>query len=301
MARARTSEFPASPAVGSVTPDDRDAQVLVTGEAVALDLRPTGFVLRAAGTIIDFVVYIGAYVLIALVGLPLIAVALNLDDSTIAALAIALLVIMLVAVPTAVELLSHGKSLGRLAVGARIVRDDGGAIGFRHAFIRALTGILEIVMTVGGLAAVVALLNARSKRLGDMLAGTYSQYERVSREVVPVFGVPVPLQQWARSADVGRMPDRLSRRISAFLRQANDLNPSTRERLARELAAEASVWVYPLPDAATYPGVTAELLLAAMASVRRDREYAALTREKAQLAELAPALRGLPHGFPARD
>ena len=33
-------------------------------------------------------------------------------------------------IPTAVETLSQGKSLGKLAVGARIVRDDGGSIGF---------------------------------------------------------------------------------------------------------------------------------------------------------------------------
>ena len=35
--------------------------------------------------------------------------------------------------------------LGRLAVGSRIVRIDGGAAGFRHAFIRALVGVIEIV------------------------------------------------------------------------------------------------------------------------------------------------------------
>ena len=269
---------------------------LVTGEAVALDLRPTAFVLRVAGTVIDWLVYLGGYILRALFGLPLVVSALGLDDSTTAAAAIVLLVLVLVIAPTTVELLSYGKSLGRLAVGARIVRDDGGAIGFRHAFIRALTGILEIFMTFGGLAALVALLNARSKRLGDLVAGTYSQYERISREVIPVYGVPDELREWALTADVARMPDRVSRRIASYLRQAPRFSPTTRERLARELAHEASIYVFPQPER----DVTDELFLAAISALRRERELTALTLERERLAQLAPALRDLPHGFPER-
>jgi len=267
----------------------------VTGEAVALAVRPTGFVLRAAGTIIDGLLTILLIVLALVYLFPLLVNWLRDDTSALTAISLALGVLIVVGVPTGVELLTQGKSLGRLVVGARIVRDDGGAIGFRHAFIRALTAVLELYMTVGGLAAIVALLNGRSKRLGDLLAGTYSRYERVAKEIVPVFGIPPQLTQWAVTADVGRMPDRLSRRISQFLRQAPKLNPATRERLSRELAAEASVWVSPIPP------VHAEVLLAAVIVMRRDREYAALVLERDRLASLQPALGGLPHGFPDRD
>ncbi len=203
-------------------------------------------------------------------------------------------ILVLVVVPMTVELLSQGKSLGRLAVGARIVRDDGGAIGFRHAFIRALTAVLEIYMTFGGFAAMVALLNTRSKRIGDLLAGTYSRYERVSRVESPVYGVPVELLEWSKTADVAPMPDRLARRLSAFLRQAQGLSPAARDRLGRELAMEASAWVSPLPQA------QAELFIAAVVALRRDRDLTALQLEQQRLAVLDPALRGLPHGFPDR-
>jgi uncharacterized RDD family membrane protein YckC len=277
---------------------DRDADpgnALVTGEAVALDLRPTGFVLRAAGTMIDWLVYFGGYILLAIFVLPLIADSLQLDDSATAAVAVIGLVLMLVVAPITVELLSHGKSLGRLAVGARIVRDDGGAIGFRHAFIRALTGMLEIFITFGGLAAITALLNGQSKRLGDLLAGTYSRYERLSKEVVPVYGVPEQLAEWALTADVARMPDRVARRIASFLRQASGLSPTTRDRLGRELATEAALWVSPVPS------VHAEVFLTAVSALRREREATALSLDRARLDQLEPALQGLPHGFPDRD
>ena len=267
---------------------------IVTGEAVALDLRPAGFVLRAAGAAIDLIVYFGFYVLLVLFGIGYIATALELSEGLIAALAIGMLVLAIVVAPLVVEVLSHGKSLGKLAVGARIVRDDGGAIGFRHAFIRSLTGVLEIFMTFGGIAIVVSLLNSRSKRLGDLIAGTYSQYERVSNAQRPVFGVPVQLQEWALTADVARMPDRLSRRIASFLAQAGKLTPQTRQRVSNELAAEAAAYVSPLPAA------DAELFLAAIAAVRRDREFAALTLEARGLERLAPVLSGLPNGFPER-
>ena len=112
---------------------------LITGEAVALDLRAASFVLRAAGAIIDYVVYLGSYILLIVIVI-MFADSLLLDEAVLAAIAVTALVVCLVVIPTAVETLTQGKSLGKLAIGGRIVREDGGSIGFRHAFIRALTG-----------------------------------------------------------------------------------------------------------------------------------------------------------------
>ena len=270
-----------------------DESELVTGEAVALDVRPAGFILRAAGAIIDWLVYFGSYILLLLL-IANLAGTIGLDGAVTAAIAISTLVVCIVVAPIAVELATSGKSLGRLAIGARIVRDDGGAITFRHAFIRALTGVLELYLTFGGFAALVALLSGKSKRMGDYLAGTYSQHERLPKVVPNVFGVPVALQGWAATADVGRLPDRLARRIAQFLSQAGDLVPATRARIAAELAAETATWVYPVPDA------DPELFLAAVTALRRDRDALALRLEAERLASLDPVLRGLPHGFPDR-
>ena len=272
---------------------DERADELVIGEAVALDVRAAGFVLRAAGTIIDVLASVGLLLLLVL-GLGALFAWSPFDTALGAALGITAVVFAFVIVPMLVEVATAGRSLGRLAVGVRIVRDDGGAIGLRHAFIRALTGVLEIYFTFGGLAAVVGLLSGRAKRLGDLLAGTYSQHERVPRVVEPVQGVPAPLVAWAATADVARMPDGLSRRIAAFLRQADRLTPETRVRLASELASEAAPWVAPLPDAPPEPFLTA------VAAVRRERDYRALMLERERLDRLSPVLTGLPHGFPDR-
>jgi uncharacterized RDD family membrane protein YckC len=270
------------------TPGERE---LVTGEAVALDVRPVGYILRAAGTAIDWLlsmlVMVGAVLL-------LVATGGGLDDSLARALVVLILVFGMVVLPMTVELASRGRSLGKLAVGARIVRDDGGAIGFRHAFIRALVGVIEIFMTLGGIAALAGLLNARSKRLGDLLAGTYSQLERVPKVAPLNYGLPPELAGWAATADVAKLPDRLSRRIAQYVRQAVYLTPAARAGLSAELAHEASAYVSPLPP------VNAETFLLAVSVMRRERDAAALALEEQRFVRLRSTLAGLPHSFPDR-
>lgn len=265
---------------------------LITGEAVALELRSASFVLRAAGSIIDFLAY-GLALIGLLLGTFAFATNAGLDTAIGQALTVSSLVICLVVLPTAVETLSRGKSLGKLAIGARIVRNDGGAIGFRHAFIRALIGFLEIFMTAGGLAAVVGLLNTRAQRLGDLVAGTYSQYERVKKFANPVVQLPGQLAEWARTADVAKMPDGLARRISHFLVAADGYTAATRQRHATNLANEAAAFVSPLPS------VEAEPFLSAVSALRRERESVALAGEKDRLTTLEPALTSVPRGFPS--
>jgi uncharacterized RDD family membrane protein YckC len=274
--------------LASASPDE-----LVTGEAVALDVRATSFILRAAGAIIDLVVH----VLLALGLLFLLLVAaerFSLDPAALQAGLVVIVVVAFIAVPTAVEVATKGRSLGKLTIGARVVRDDGGAIGFRHAFIRALVAFFEVYMTAGGVAALVGLLSDRSKRLGDLLAGTYAQHERVPRVVTPVYGVPPELQEWSLTADVGRMPDRLARRIAQYLEQVAKLSPAARERLGRELAAEAAAFVSPVPN------VSPTTFLFAVAAIRREREFRKLTLEHERLDGLRGTLENLPHRFPER-
>lgn len=266
---------------------------LLTGEAVALELRATSVVLRMAGGIIDYLVYGIAAALLIWVSLSA-AISIGIPEALFAAIVIGCVVLTLVLLPAGIETVTQGKSLGRLALGDRIVRDDGGAVSFRHAFIRAFVGVFEIVLTGGGLAVVIAMLNTRAKRLGDLLAGTYSQYERVGTLDAPVFGVPIELAGWAATADVARLPDALARRIAQFLRQAAGHTPTTRDRIARGLATEAAIYVSPVP------GGDPELFLAAVAAVRRGREATALQLERAQLDDLQATLGALPHGFPDR-
>lgn len=251
---------------------------VLTGEAVALDVQPTGFFLRALGAFIDVVVAAGLAILF-LLSMMWWGGA-GLDPAVVPILAIAMVVVVTVVIPTVVETATRGRSLGKLAVGGRIVRSDGGAAGFRQALIRALVGVLEIWMTAGAVAAVTGAFTPRSQRLGDLMAGTYGERTRAPRLVAVDPVVPPALAAWAEVADVAPLSDRLGRRLGQFVRQAEQLQPAARARVARELAAEAAASVSPVPEA------DPELFVRAVVAVRFRRELAAVTLRDARAAAL---------------
>lgn len=266
---------------------------VLTGEAVALDVQPVGYFLRALGTLIDMLLGLAVLILFFVAAAWLFGADV-LAGEVVPIVTIAVLVLVMVVIPTAVETASRGRSLGRLAVGSRIVRSDGGAAGFRHAFIRALVGVFELWFTLGAVAAIVGAFTPRSQRLGDLLAGTYAERTRPPRLPDDEAAVPPALGAWAVTADVARLPDRLARRVAQFVRQAPQLQPDARMRAAATLAAEATAYVSPVPAA------DPETFLRAVAAVRRERELRALRLQSARVEALAAGASDAPRGFPAR-
>jgi uncharacterized RDD family membrane protein YckC len=280
-----------APTVISTAPDFGAHDELVTGEAVALAVRPAGFLLRAISGVIDLA---ASFALLVGLIVTLDWLDARLDTAIQTALTVVALVAAVLVFPMTMELATHGRSLGRLAVGARIVRDDGGAAGIRHAFIRALSGVVEIYATLGGLAVIVALLNGRSKRIGDLLAGTFAQAERVPAIAPTTLPMPPALLGWAQLADVAALPDALARRVSAFLAHQSKLSVPARMGLSGQLARETAPYVHPLPP------VDALTFLYGVSALRRDRELRALDAEARRLAALTPTLARRPNGFPSR-
>lgn len=249
-------------------PIDASEEVL-SGEAVAIDVQPVGFLLRALGAAIDMLLGYAVFILWIFLRIWLLDAGV-LGEATDRIATVAAIVVSFVVLPIAVEVASKGRSLGKLAVGGRIVRVDGGAAGFRHAFIRALLGVLEIYMTFGGIAVLTGAFTARSQRLGDLVAGTYSQRVRTPALVSHEPVLPPVLAGWAQIADVARLPDRLARRISQFLVSAPRMLPAARARVAHDLLTEATPFVSPVPP------VPPELVLVGITVVRRERERRAL-------------------------
>lgn len=250
------------------TPIDTSDEVL-SGEAVAIDVQPIGFLLRALGALIDMLLGFAVFILWIFLRIWLLDAGV-LDAATDRIATVSAIVVSFVVLPITMEVVLKGRSLGKLAVGGRIVRVDGGAAGFRHAFIRALLGVLEIYMTFGGLAVLTGAFNARSQRLGDLVAGTYSQRVRTPRLVPHAPVLPADLIGWAQIADVARLPDRLARRISQFLQSAPRMVPAASARVAQDLLAEAAPFVSPMPAAAP------ENVLVGITVLRRERERRAL-------------------------
>ncbi len=141
------------------------------------------------------------------------------------------LITVFIVFPTTLETLTRGRSLGKLALGLRTVRDDAGPISFQHAFIRSLVGFVEIYAFQGAPAFFSALLSQRGKRLGDFAAGTYVVRERVKLQLAPPAAMPRHLAGWAHQADIASLPTGLALAIRQFLGRLPAIDPASRDSI----------------------------------------------------------------------
>ncbi len=265
-------------------------QGILTGEGVLLETQPAAFASRMLGGLIDVAAYLAGTLLVIVV----VGVLGGGGDYSSAIFSVLTTVVVLVAAPVTIETLTRGRSLGKLAMGMRIVRDDGGPITVRHALVRALVGIVELWGTSGVIAIIASAVHPRGKRLGDMLAGTYSARVRGRRTPVVSIVMPPHLHGWAAAADVARLPDGLALAVRQFLGRAAMLHPASRVELGTRLTAQVQAYVRPLPPVGVHP----EDFLAAVIAERRSRELAAEYRRQARATTDAALLTRLPHAIP---
>lgn len=267
---------------------------VVTGEAVVLDLAVARFPSRIVAQLIDILVQLPVLIFIGVVvGLK---ASKHLNTASAAAINVLGLVLVVVAYPTTFETLTRGKTLGKLAMGLRVVSDDGGPERFRQALIRALAAaFLEIwllpVNLIGMPAGLItSMVSTRGKRLGDVFAGTFVIQERVPkrRDLPPIFEmIAPPLQGWATYLELSTLPDQLAATASSYLRRYDELRPASRAQLGLQIATSVAAYVSPPPP----PGTPPEAFLAAVLAVRRHRE---LARHQAPATAQSPHPPGQP-------
>ncbi|SPT53326.1 RDD family [Actinomyces bovis] len=261
---------------------------MVTGEAVVLDVVPATVGSRLLSGAIDYGI-MGAGTALSLATFISLAPA-NTTVAAATTIAALIMVFWAVAVPVTVETLSRGRSAGRLVVGTRVVRDDGGAVRLRHSLVRALVAVVEVALTSGVLAICACIVARRGKRLGDLLAGTYVIHERATAKSAPPLLMPPELAEWAHGTDLHALPGHLALVTRSFLQRTTTLDPVARQRIATSLAQQVLPLVAPPPPASTHP----ERFLAAVLVERRNRELALAQRdlqfeERLRASESAPA------------
>lgn len=239
-------------------------QPIITGEAVALELRPAGIGSRGVALVIDLVVQI--FVAIAWVW---VISKIGADDAAAAAIILTLFVATILGYPVGFEALWRGRTPGKAVMGLRVVRDDGGPIRFRHAFVRGLVGVVvdRPGISSGLLALIPMLTTARSKRLGDLAAGTVVVQDRVPSRMASAPAVPAELAAWAAGLDVSGLNDALAFEIRHFLGRARQLTPTIRDEMGNRLLAQVSAVVGPLP-----PGMPPWVYLQTLLAERSRRE-----------------------------
>ena len=241
---------------------------VVTGDAVVLDVQIAQLPVRALSAMIDIIVVFIAY----LIGVLLWASTLSqFDNALSAAVLIIFTVLSMVGYPIAFETATRGRSLGKMALGLRVVSEDGGPERFRQALFRALAGVIEIWIFAGGPAVICSLLSPKGKRIGDIFAGTVVISERAAR-LTPPPPMPPQLAGWASSLQLsGLRPDQ-AELARQFLSRASQLDSGIRDQMAYRIASEVVSQISPPPP----PGVPPQLVLSAVLAERHRRELARL-------------------------
>lgn len=262
----------------------------VIGEGVILDVRPASFLSRAMAVALDFVVL----ALIVFVAIRVLDFYGLTQSDSIQSVGIILLVLLLVVIPATVETLSRGRSLGKLACGIRVVRDDGGPVNMRHAFIRAMVGVGEVWLTAGSLALIVSVLNDKGKRIGDALAGTYVIRTRTRTKPAAPLHVSPAVAEWSATAEITKLPDGLALSARQFLDRRFTLSPQTRAAMGQSIYASISKHVAPAPPFNVHP----EEFIAAIVLERTTRDVAFTQERQRQAEQVTKLLSTLPQGIP---
>jgi uncharacterized RDD family membrane protein YckC len=268
---------------------------VVTGEAVPLDIRVARLGSRVPALLIDLVAQVvllcglgAAAGFLLSVGSGLLVV----DGALVQATLIILLATVLIGYPTAMLALTRGRTLGKLALGLRVVRDDGGPVGFRHALTRTLVGVAvefpAVFMPFGGWIVSLVLMTTSplSKRLGDHAAGTFVIHERNVEAWGWVPAMPPDLAGWASTLDLAGLDDELALAVRQFLARNRQLREPARSRLGRQLARQVAQATEPPPP----PGTPGWAYLAAVHAERHARAMRRLAAVRGRTAAVWPDL-----------
>lgn len=261
----------------------------VTGEAVVVDLPVARFPSRLLALALDVAVQL---VLLAAGGIVVTTLLAGhrLDNASAAAFGLGWAVIVMVGYPVIFETVTRGRSLGKIALGLRVVGENGSPERFRQALLRGLTAVVEIWMLEGVPALICSLMSEKGKRLGDVFAGTFVIQQRVPAQVPQPAVMPPAMAAWAAGLELSGLSEQTAAMARQYLARYFELSPAARDEMGRRIAAAVAARVSPPPPPGTIP---ADYLSAVLAE-RRAREQARLAARQPWTETAGPPQAGQP-------
>jgi len=233
-----------------------DRVSIETPEGVTLELTLAGLGSRFAAALVDQAIQ---WVLI----IALLLGAAALDPGGAGALVVIISIVLVFAVQLGYhivfETFASGRTPGKRMTGLRVVRSDGGPVGFVGSSVRNLVRLLDALPGTYIVGVIAVLASSRHQRLGDMAAGTLVVRERSGggrgrrRRAPAVTGVAPrgaagddvgPFATW----DVSAVTAEEVGTVRRFLVRRDELESAARARIAEQLAARLRPKVAGGPD-----------------------------------------------------
>jgi uncharacterized RDD family membrane protein YckC len=131
------------------------------------------------------------------------------------------------------EVIWNGQSPGKRWVGLRVLRTDGTPITLVESIVRNLIRLIDFLPVYYGVGVVTMFINDKSRRLGDLAAGTLVVHDRdtITLESLAAKTTPSQAPLSSISPEIMQLPlERLSEHdvqvVEDFLRRRNELSNS---------------------------------------------------------------------------
>ncbi len=222
-----------------------------TSEGVPISLTMAGLGSRILAGTVDAAISIGVLILMVM-SLGLAGSISGGVMDVAAALMGAGVLILFIGVPIAFETLVNGRTVGKMAVGLRVVMNDGSPVTLWPSTVRNLARLVDLLPAFYAAGLLSMLVTSREQRLGDLMAGTIVVRDRIRR---PARGGAYPIPAgppW----DVRMVTDEEIALVTRFLDRSDQLQPAARRQLADSLSASIRPKVTGAPST-----IDAELLL----------------------------------------
>jgi uncharacterized membrane protein SpoIIM required for sporulation/uncharacterized RDD family membrane protein YckC len=223
---------------------------IITPDHIELDFELAGLGSRLMAGIIDLFVIVGVFLALLIGGIITGLTALRFGGAASGSVFAAIVIILFYAVIWGYfvffEALWRGQTPGKRVAGIRVVLDNGLPVGWRESALRNLVRAADMLPPPACLVgSIMILFSDRSKRLGDLLAGTM-----VIREEFATGSQPRASRwetAWVAGAEQGKtrrsitlgdmkVDGRQIQIVERFLVRRDSLEPRLRDRLAWQMA-----------------------------------------------------------------
>lgn len=209
---------------------------IVTPEAVLLDFEVAGLASRVLSRLVDAMVLMGGFSLLGVVSSVMLQFAGSVAQTVFAIIATTALFF---GYPIVAEVRMQGRTFGHRALGLRVVTNEGGPVGVRHAVIRSLFQLIDVAF---GFGVIAGMFTKKTQRLGDLAAGTFVVREPrggVGSGAV-TFPPPPGFERYVASLNVAALTPEQYEVIRSFLIRVNQLSMQARRHLAVQLAGSTT-------------------------------------------------------------
>ena len=229
---------------------------IITPEAVVLELETAGVASRLFSGFIDALAQLALLMLLAIVVALGLSAAGGVSVQVHQAIVAILVFFVIFLYPLLSEMLSRGRTLGKAAMGLRVVTVEGAPIRFRHAALRSMGGLVDKWVPPGGLVGIFFVLATPTRqRIGDLLAGTVVIRDP-NRTALPAgiwFPVPPGYEVYAASIDPTAFTVDQYTIVRAFLIRIRELTPAARYAVALDLADRVARTLHQHRSAQVHP------------------------------------------------